>query len=165
MTTPTTRYVLLGLLFSILAVLPNQARAQQHSRTFQLTAPVSRTVHNPCTNEDVRFEGTLNIDIRFERTGDREFTAMGHVDARSVTGVGLTSGKHYRGEGEIRFEDSATGFPAQFDADARVRMLGAGDGTDAYAKFTLRVVIERLPDQRSDIDLRAVDLVLLECRN
>jgi hypothetical protein len=134
----TQRYLVL-LLALVLVAPAAQAQGAGGTTTFRL--PLTETLFNECTGEDVTLEGTLHVVALVREQSDGTFMLSGRANAGGVKGTG-TSGDSYVGSGQASFSQPFAGLPATVDAQARFRLDRRGPGGTARGTATLRVTVD-----------------------
>lgn len=142
---------------TVVLALAVAAPAQAQSGNVNIRIPLTQTIDNPCTNEQVALSGTLAGHANVRQTGDNMFSVNARVRATGVSGTGVTSGATYRGSGQASFRGTFTGFP--IDVMTRFRLSRQGQGGDARGRAVIR--ISRATDGTFSAALVSVDA---DCR-
>lgn len=122
------------LAVSMLA-LPTPTRAE----AINLSGPISATVFNPCTGEDVDLSGNLHLQLNFVENGAGGGHLKIHVNTQGVSGVGVDSGNRYRGIGVLHFTLAASGPVGHFVLDGNFQLVSQGASSNLSAHFTLHL--------------------------
>ena len=154
--TPRSYAPILALVLAALAAPAAQAQGAGGNTIFRL--PLTHTLFNECTEENVTLQGRLHVVARVREQSDGTFLLSGRANAGGVFGIG-TSGDRYVGSGQASFSQPFTGLPATVDALARFRLDRDGRGGTARGTATLRVTI----DAAGNPTLEIMD-VELDCR-
>ncbi len=143
---------------ALAALLGPVASAQGAGGHVNVRLPLTHTLFNECTNENVTLQGTLHVIARVVEQSDGTFRVIGRANAGGVFGTG-TSGDRYVGSGQATFSEPFTGLPATVTAQARFRLNRDGRGGDASGTATLRVTVDA--DGNPTMEILEVDL---DCR-
>jgi hypothetical protein len=154
----TRRHTLPIVAFALAALFAPAVHAQGGGGHVNVRIPMTHTLFNECTEENVTLQGTLHVIARVVEQADGTFRVNGRANAGGVFGTG-TSGDRYVGSGQATFSEPFTGFPATVDALARFRLNRQGRGGDARGTATLRVTV----DADGNPTLEIMDVVL-DCR-
>jgi hypothetical protein len=131
----------------------------------QLTMSFNRRVWVSCANdgagESVALLGEIEMHSQATEDGNGGVHMSTHVRPSGVVGVGLVSGKMYRGTGGT-FEGEgydADGYPATYNFVNNFRIIGQGPGNNLLMHITIHQTMN------SDGELAAeVDLTNSECK-
>jgi hypothetical protein len=132
-----------ALLAAVAALVAGTALAQPKGEHFQIREPITFTDYNPCTGEEILWEGihTSNIHVTTNATGRHvvsNFTIM-------LTGTGLETGDEYRGTGAsgVREHQLSTG-PSDtpryvYNETSMGVTISKGGSPNALGRYQVRV--------------------------
>jgi hypothetical protein len=110
------------------------------AETINLRGPISATVFNPCTGEDVDLSGSLHLQVQFVANGAGGGHFRIQINAQGVGGVGVDSGNQYRGTGVLRFTIAAAGPTEHITLDGHLQLISQGSSSNLRVHFTLHFV-------------------------
>lgn len=108
--------------------------------------PFEQTVNNTCAGELVKVTGTLHIVDQVVTMADGEIRTVFHTNYLGVVGVGLTSGKKYRGtlvdNGTWQGTPAIQGGPFRTSHAATLHLVIPGEGSSFKLHFVFIVTKE-----------------------
>ena len=154
-----------GLILAVILAIPTSARAQAITNTVNVEEPIDLPVFVPCANggagDIVILSGTIHIQAHVTvdaRNGLHEHTVVNFND---VSGVGLLTGRTYRGVGVQHFEFSDNGPTLQLEGTSENSFQAIGQGPGNNLIF--HVLLHQTVNSNGDFTAEVVN-VTADCK-
>jgi hypothetical protein len=122
------------------------------------------TLFNPCTGENVHWQGPLHVVMRSQSDGSGGYTVGWTQNMRNVVGTGQITGNTYHLVGVYSNQEHVRPpFPATINREFRRRWISQGSSPDAYVYGSYRLTVDANGGARLD-DWQPWSIFAPDCR-